>query len=44
MEQLLENYKEDLIDMGNSPEEVECITIDNPFFKEWVSWVLAENK
>lgn len=44
MEELLEEYKEGLIDMGNPPEEVEGITIDNPFFKKWASLVLAETK
>lgn len=34
-EELLEEYKEGLIEMGATPEEVKDISVDNPFFIEW---------
>lgn len=34
-EELLEEYKEGLIEMGATPEEVKDISGDNIFFIEW---------
>lgn len=34
-EELLEEYKEELIEMGATPEEVKDISGDNIFFIEW---------
>lgn len=40
MEQLLNDYKEGLIEMGATAEEVEFISVENPFFRDWVEEVV----
>jgi len=34
-EDMLKDYKEGLVEMGQSPQEVEKIGLDNPFFIAW---------
>lgn len=34
-EELLEDYKEGLVEMGATPEEVKDISVDNILFIEW---------